>query len=298
MHDKYLRHCDPTIPFHWFAKHVGEVMGMGLMLFTIRPMRLQPQTKIPHVGDSSVLNLAAHVLAEHEAILTAPFTEPWRWFVWVQWHALAVALAELCSRTEGPDVDRAWGVVDAAFTRYAELVADTERGMLWQPIEKLMKRAKHNREIAQMPVADLSVRDHTASFANMPTPAPGPAISSISPGINLKVENQSFGRESSASTPYNANYASMGIWNSGLLGPGSINSNTPSVSTVMDGYTPATGISEPGSLPTMDPTALNNANNPIIPMDMAWNNWEDFVGDVNLADFDFTDPTVTGFPQS
>jgi hypothetical protein len=61
---------------------------------------------------------------------------------WVQWHPLAVILAELCIQTEGPLVDRAWAVVESAWNKYGERVADTEGGMLWKPIKRLLKKAQ------------------------------------------------------------------------------------------------------------------------------------------------------------
>ena len=60
----------------------------------------------------------------------------------IQWHPLAVALAELCTQSSGPLVDRAWRVVDTVFPLWSEHVADTKRGRLWRPIKKLHKKAQ------------------------------------------------------------------------------------------------------------------------------------------------------------
>lgn len=271
-------------------------MASGLMLFTIRPMHLHPQVKAPRMEDSSVLNLAVDILAKHDEILTTPFTEPWRWFVWVQWHALAVALAELCSRTEGPDIERAWRVVDIAFQRYAEQVADTERGMLWQPIEKLMKRAKQNREIARIEMANLRVQDQAAAFTNAVAPTPGPDIPSKLSLTDSRTPLQNQGLDPGAGMYHAAGNPLIGLWNAGLLGPGSINPSTPLMQTNMDGLASTAGLNDTGSLP-LDPPALSSTENAGFPLDMAWTSWEDFVGDVNLTDFDPSDPTA-GFPQS
>jgi hypothetical protein len=66
----------------------------------------------------------------------------WVGRTWVQWHPLAVVLAELCVQTEGPLVDRAWAAVESVWNTYGERVADTTGGMLWKPLKRLLKKAQ------------------------------------------------------------------------------------------------------------------------------------------------------------
>lgn len=67
-----------------------------------------------------------------------------------QWHALAVALAELCVQTEGALVERAWRTVDKILPVWREKVADSHRGALWRPIRKLLRKARERRAEAKM----------------------------------------------------------------------------------------------------------------------------------------------------
>ncbi len=78
--NKYLRHCDPGIPFHWFAIHVGDIMGDAMMLLAIRPMHVARQIAAPQVDGPTVLSLSIELLKKHREIMTRPSTEPWRWF--------------------------------------------------------------------------------------------------------------------------------------------------------------------------------------------------------------------------
>ena len=276
LHNKYLQYCDMDNPFQWFAKCVGEVMSLALMLFAVRPMQLHPSIKAPQSADSSVLNLAIDCLRKHREILTDPRTEPWRWFAWVQWHPLAVALAELCSRTEGPVVDRAWEVVDDAFQRYSQKVADTEKGMLWQPIEKLMKKARQNRRMAQMANLNLHERGEPVTI-NAQNSDTFSGFSTINPPL------QQQGYVPTADAMSRTQWArSTGLWNVGVLGPGSM-SPTPAVTqNSIDGLASA---AELGSIPlAFEPPKFGGTQDAGFPLDMAWTNWGDFVGDVNYAD--------------
>ena len=264
-------------------------MGSALMLCTVRPMQVHVQMEVLPMDDFSVLNLAVDIMEKHNEILTTPFTEPWRWFIWVQWHALAVAIAELCSRTEGPDVERAWEIVDVAFQQYADVVADTKRGMLWHPIEKLMKKARQNKKLAQM--SKLSLDEKKGASVNEPSMLP-------SPKIHRDVPMSDFGEERLNIGPSNAS-ANSG-WNTGILGPGSIQTSPAPISqqsNPFSTYIPAmTTAPSTASIP-LDPSQFSGAEDSNFPLDMAWTNWEDFVGEVNFAGFDMSDPTA-GFPQT
>ncbi|RYP69817.1 hypothetical protein DL769_005169 [Monosporascus sp. CRB-8-3] len=109
----------------------------------------------------------------HHASTAGPLAPRFGWWsaTYVQWHPLAVALAELCGGGIGGELaDRAWRVIDEVFPLWAERIADTKRGTLWRPIRKLYRKAKAARRAAlggedRVP----SVRDETT----MPNPAPG-----------------------------------------------------------------------------------------------------------------------------
>jgi hypothetical protein len=70
---------------------------------------------------------------------------------YTQWHAMAYLLMELCTRTEGRAVDRAWDVINRVFHDLGE----NDKGVLerpdyevnckttlWPPLQRLLKRAR------------------------------------------------------------------------------------------------------------------------------------------------------------
>lgn len=249
----------------------------SIVLNSNRCHRINPQVGTPRVESSRVLRLSVEVIKKQKALMTNPTTVPWRWFVWHQWHALAVAIAELCSRTEGPLVDEAWEVVDVAFQEYPESVADSKSGMLWQPIQKLMKKAKQNRQTAGM--ASLNLGDEGNKASSLPIPVQSTFQGPMESPFNITQPEIGL---NSTSTSYedNSQGSQIGVWNAGLLGPGSTESNVPAPSALDDiGSLPPLNDTGPGSF-LLDLADPNN--------DMAWMNWEDFVGEVNLDDYDTT----------
>ncbi|KAI0396519.1 hypothetical protein F5Y17DRAFT_105480 [Xylariaceae sp. FL0594] len=107
----------------------------------------------------ATLRTALSAIELQEYMQTGPYSDRFRWWTdtYVQWHPLAVALAELCSisntsitTTSTAEnemiVDRAWHVVDDVFPRWSRTIADTERGDLWRPLRRLYKKAKSIRQ--------------------------------------------------------------------------------------------------------------------------------------------------------
>ncbi len=78
----------------------------------------------------------------------------WGWLfrTYVQWHAIAFLLSELCVRTKGEAVERAWKALEITASRWwfplndANLQQKSNHGALWKPLKKLFAKARAARE--------------------------------------------------------------------------------------------------------------------------------------------------------
>ena len=122
-----------------------------MKLRAVRPMQRHVSSTPPRVDSEFVLTLATDCLRASEAVLTDPETQQYRWLVWVQWHALAIALAGLCSVRDTELANESWNQVEQAYARAAVNIADARSGMLWRPIEKLHKKASAFKEHVDTP---------------------------------------------------------------------------------------------------------------------------------------------------
>lgn len=165
------RHLDLRIEKHIIVAKIAETIASGLTLSAVRPLHRHPRSKPPQVSTKSLLDLTSSIL---ERIASGSNIEAYRdvrWFgtLYNQWHAVAVMAASLCVETKGPSVDRAWAIVEPSLVFFKSTVADSENGMLWRPIEKLMKRAREVRAAAtasrssSMPSLNASMTPSTAS---------------------------------------------------------------------------------------------------------------------------------------
>jgi len=147
--DNYLLYCDMKNPFHLMTKAIANAIIRGSLLLAIRPIQRHPNMKYPQF--EGILQLSTEALEAHQEHYDAPWLAPWLWYTWVPWYQLAVTIAELCIQNKGSLVERAWTAVNIAFDRYSKLIADSNTGMLWRPLEKLMNVARINRSKAQKP---------------------------------------------------------------------------------------------------------------------------------------------------
>lgn len=103
-----------------------------------------PQSTKDKLFLSSLENVEYSILLETEAR-----TMRWGWLcrTYVQWHAIAFLLSELCVRTKGELVDRAWRAVEATVaSRFGNPLTESKRGILWKPLRKLMVKARAARQ--------------------------------------------------------------------------------------------------------------------------------------------------------
>jgi hypothetical protein len=144
-----LHNCQPdTDPFHWYTRQVADCLVASMQLVALRPMKRNARFTPPHIRGDGLLKLSLEVLQKIQALHHDPRSRPWRWFegIFVPWHALAVAIAELCVCEDPALMENCWSIVESAFARFCAKVADSQQGLLWKPMEKLMARARSRRD--------------------------------------------------------------------------------------------------------------------------------------------------------
>lgn len=137
--DRLKEICNDTA-FHRFILAVAHESLLSMHLLLRRPLHRMPASMKPPVDEYDVLCGALAVLQSTIFKTSADF-QPWSWYSWPKWFALAIALAELCSFTEWSEVAwQAWEVVQDRFVHYEQIVADAKTGLLWRPIARLMEK--------------------------------------------------------------------------------------------------------------------------------------------------------------
>jgi hypothetical protein len=142
--EKYLAHCNTAIPFQWFASTCAKIWFSRMQIilhYPVQPSR-RLQADMGSRNDDILCNVI-DVVENMYLLETNPDAARWSWCSksWSNWHALAIMLAELRTRTNTPLSHRAWTVANLVFKPWSKLVADSHSGMLWRPIKKLYEKA-------------------------------------------------------------------------------------------------------------------------------------------------------------
>lgn len=141
-------------PMHVLIVTSGRKIHRSLKLLLRRSPYRQSTDTVPPCDGLDVMLAAMEVLELH-LDTPPPELEPWAWKNWVQWHALAVLLAELLMRSSDPFADQAFGVASNAYRYFARIVADSHSGMLWKPIARLIRRVQDARQISSCHIRDI-----------------------------------------------------------------------------------------------------------------------------------------------
>lgn len=151
LEKKYLRHCDTTIPLHWVTVTVARLIMAKMWLIVHHPFsRADRGVDLPKETKDRLFTTSLEVIEFSRLLESEKTTLKWGWLfrTYVQWHALAFVLSELCARTQGAEVDKAWIVIESVFDDWGGAVSSNQRGMLWKPLRKLMAKARSERSKA------------------------------------------------------------------------------------------------------------------------------------------------------
>ena len=149
LEEKYLRHCDMTMPIYWVAATVARLIlaKMWLMVHHPRAYSLADgTTPLPPEIRDRVFITSVEVIEFSHLLEKNENTAKWGWLfrTYMQWQSVAFALSEICIRPPGPDVDRAWQAIQSVYNERL-MSAKYQKGMLWKPLRHLMAKAKARR---------------------------------------------------------------------------------------------------------------------------------------------------------
>lgn len=273
LENQYLKDTDMSVPLYWVIATVSRLIMSKMWLMIYHPFqRLDGGTSLPQeVRDrlfiTSLENVEYAILLEQEEK-----TKRWGWLfrTYVQWHAIAFMLSEMCARTKGPEVERAWKAIDFIVgRRWAdEHAPDNQssklKGHLWKPLRKLMERARNSR------IEALAKDETEKAAAEQNDPTQTTNIMNLDFGVDRLFPETVKTPDALAWTPppsaNNGSYDILPNINSPPLRTPSLDhSTTPNSVDVNNVPNLAVTGAQPFSLPTMSNDWLLNNNNGVTP---------------------------------
>ncbi|KAL8961021.1 MAG: hypothetical protein Q9193_002363, partial [Seirophora villosa] len=143
---KYLRHCDMNIPLHWVIGTVLRLVLAKMWLIVHHPLQREDfdSKELSKETKDRLFRTSVDIIQWSSILEREPSTKKWGWLfrTYIQWHAVAFVLSQLCVRTKGAEVDRAWQVIGEIIGDINVQLSTQKRGMLWKPLRRLTKRAQ------------------------------------------------------------------------------------------------------------------------------------------------------------
>lgn len=177
LEKKYLKHCDMNVPLHWVGATVARLILAKMWLVIHHPFsRSDAGAGLPQETKDRLFRTSLEVIEFSRLLETEKTTLKWGWLfrTYVQWHAIAFVLSQLCTRTIGPEVDKAWMVIERVFDDWGGNVTSNQRGMLWKPLRKLMAKARAERSKALEKQARFPLNGSLGPTTALFNLAPGP----------------------------------------------------------------------------------------------------------------------------
>lgn len=109
--------CDPeSSAYAWFTFHGADSIVSSMRLSALRPLHRTGLRAPPcSQGSNEALASALSVLSKAQLVRNDPRGEGFRWYLRIQWHDLATAIAECLVCTDKQLLVRAWPVVETAY---------------------------------------------------------------------------------------------------------------------------------------------------------------------------------------
>ncbi len=166
-----------TKPMARFTEFSTEHISLNLHLLLRRPPYRRPNSPVPPWDDFDLLEATTNAMERVMRKSGDTTFAPYIWFSrsWVEWNALAVLLAELCTPREDALATRAYTVAQIVYDQYKKEMAGPDSQMLWRPIARLMRRVHKVRGRG-------SISDHSSS---------GPETTSSPSYFNMEVSQPS-----------------------------------------------------------------------------------------------------------
>ncbi|KAI9802452.1 MAG: hypothetical protein M1825_002837 [Sarcosagium campestre] len=168
LEEKYLRYCDLTVPLQWVAATVSRLMLAKLWLALHNPFNHDAAPLSTCTKDRLFLT-SIEVLEYARLLECEPNTQKWGWFfkTYIQWHAVAFILAELCERTSGATVDRAWQAVNTVFDDWSAPSDTDSKHLFWRSLRRLKAKALRARDMDMARARCITNLDSSVSASSL-----------------------------------------------------------------------------------------------------------------------------------
>lgn len=147
LHKLYMQHMHPTRPYDWMC--LTFIQGLEPKARTIIefPDGPVPTKEMPKEERMRILRYSVQILHNTHGLAVDERISDWNWYFqgYVQWHALAIVVAELGWSQDNEFSNNAWRVLDPLLTDWDKVYKRKKNDKAWEHVNTLIDRARHAR---------------------------------------------------------------------------------------------------------------------------------------------------------
>lgn len=171
----YLRHLDGSRPLDWMCIQWIKLMTIKSRLIVEYPFGQVPTKEMTPQARHDLLRSSVEVIRIAHGVSSNKGIDDWLWYFrgWVQWHSIAIVIAELGGNKNQQFVNAAWTVLDPILADWDNVYRAKKDEAAWVHVNALIEKARQIRR--QMPAAQVQSQER-AETQPAPTKVEGPTV--------------------------------------------------------------------------------------------------------------------------
>ncbi|KAK3679751.1 hypothetical protein LTR78_000127 [Recurvomyces mirabilis] len=179
----YVRYLHKSRPIDWWGLTYHELLFVKVRMMINHPFSQVPTKDMSSLERSQILQSSVAIINLTHRMVTDPRVEVWHWYGrgYVQWHSLAIVVAELGRIKNKVFASSAWAVLDPILADWDTLYSQKKEEPAWVHVNALITRARQLRDADVRPTkdsgntAELS-SDHATSMTSNPSKQSRPSV--------------------------------------------------------------------------------------------------------------------------
>lgn len=191
---EYLRYLHPSRPYDWLC--IAFVEGMLVSAFcplasvpfclthhylqikcrlqVTHPNTLLPTKTMSPADRSILLQSSVSIIRLAHACATYHFTSQWSWYFrgWMQWHCIAVVIAELGGNKDEAFMREAWKVLDPILATWDKVYERKRDEPAWEHVNAAIQRAMEKRAAMGIGMEQTKPRQEQQAIHQQQEPTP------------------------------------------------------------------------------------------------------------------------------
>ncbi|WPB06381.1 uncharacterized protein RHO25_011038 [Cercospora beticola] len=144
----YMSFMDETRPYDWLCVNFIEGMLTKARLLINFPRGTVPTKTMPEEERMILLESSVDIIKRTHALAVDDRISDWVWYFrgYVQWHSLAIVVAELAWSRDESFTNMAWSVLDRLLAQWDKLYQTKKDDPAWTHVNESIQRARKARQ--------------------------------------------------------------------------------------------------------------------------------------------------------